>query len=140
MSVSRWLFTSCQLNGPNCRPLRRSQEYIKAKGLKVVVIFEGRDAAGEPRAARSQLTCDQPSADSPVPNWRHAGKGGVISRVAEAMSPRICKVVALGTPTERDKSQARRPGGGSVRLCAHHRRRAFLPRNGESLHRHRTGP
>lgn len=54
------------------------QEWIKAKGLKVVVLFEGRDAAG---------------------------KGGAIKRIAEAMNPRICRVVALGTPTEREKSQ-----------------------------------
>ena len=44
------------------------QEYVKAKGLKVVVIFEGRDAAG---------------------------KGGVIKRIAERTNPRVCRVVAL---------------------------------------------
>ena len=54
------------------------QEWIKAKGLKVVVIFEGRDAAG---------------------------KGGVIKRIAERTNPRIVRVVALGTPTEREKTQ-----------------------------------
>ena len=54
------------------------QETVKAKGLKVAVVFEGRDAAG---------------------------KGGVISRIASAMSPRICRVVALSAPTEREKSQ-----------------------------------
>ena len=54
------------------------QEYIKAKGLKVVVIFEGRDAAG---------------------------KGGVISRIASAMSPRICRVVALSAPSDRERTQ-----------------------------------
>ena len=58
--------------------LVKLQEYIKAKGLKVVVIFEGRDAAG---------------------------KGGVISRIASAMSPRICRVVALTAPSEREKTQ-----------------------------------
>ena len=54
------------------------QEYIRAEGLKVVVIFEGRDAAG---------------------------KGGVIKRIAERTSPRVCRVVALATPTERERSQ-----------------------------------
>ncbi len=54
------------------------QEWIKYKKLKVVVIFEGRDAAG---------------------------KGGVIKRITEPLNPRICRVVALGTPTERQKSQ-----------------------------------
>ena len=54
------------------------QEYIKATGLKVVVIFEGRDAAG---------------------------KGGVIKRIAERTSPRHVRVVALATPTEREKTQ-----------------------------------
>ena len=58
--------------------LVKLQEWIKAKGLKVVVIFEGRDAAG---------------------------KGGVIKRITQSLNPRICRVVALGTPTERDKTQ-----------------------------------
>ncbi len=58
--------------------LVKLQEWIKAKGLKVVVIFEGRDAAG---------------------------KGGVIKRITQRLNPRICRVVALGTPTEREKSQ-----------------------------------
>jgi polyphosphate kinase 2 len=58
--------------------LVKLQEWIKAKGLKVVVIFEGRDAAG---------------------------KGGVIKRITEKLNPRICRVVALGTPTEREKTQ-----------------------------------
>ncbi len=58
--------------------LAKLQEWIKAKGLKVVVIFEGRDAAG---------------------------KGGVIKRITESLNPRICRVVALGTPTEREKTQ-----------------------------------
>jgi polyphosphate kinase 2 len=53
-------------------------EWVKAKGLKVVVIFEGRDAAG---------------------------KGGVIKRITQLLNPRICRVVALGVPTEREKSQ-----------------------------------
>jgi len=58
--------------------LVKLQEWIKERGLKVVVIFEGRDAAG---------------------------KGGVIKRITQRLNPRICRVVALGTPTERDKTQ-----------------------------------
>jgi len=58
--------------------LVKLQEWIKEKKLKVVVIFEGRDAAG---------------------------KGGVIKRITQSLNPRICRVVALGTPTEREKSQ-----------------------------------
>ena len=58
--------------------LVKLQEWIRESGLKVVVIFEGRDAAG---------------------------KGGVIKRITESLSPRICRVVALGTPTEREKTQ-----------------------------------
>ena len=58
--------------------LVKLQEWIKHKRLKVVVIFEGRDAAG---------------------------KGGVIKRLTESLNPRICRVVALGTPTEREKTQ-----------------------------------
>jgi polyphosphate kinase len=57
--------------------LVKMQGWIKTKGLKVVVIFEGRDAAG---------------------------KGGVIKRITESLNPRICRVVALGSPTERDKT------------------------------------
>jgi polyphosphate kinase len=60
------------------RELVLMQEYIKAEGLKVVVVFEGRDAAG---------------------------KGGVIRRIVERLNPRVCRVVALGTPTEREKTQ-----------------------------------
>jgi len=58
--------------------LVKLQEWIKAKGLKVVAIFEGRDAAG---------------------------KGGVIKRITQSLNPRVCRVVALGTPTEREKTQ-----------------------------------
>jgi len=53
-------------------------EWIRHKGLKVVVLFEGRDAAG---------------------------KGGTIKRITQELNPRICRVVALGTPTEREKTQ-----------------------------------
>jgi polyphosphate kinase 2 len=58
--------------------LVKLQEWIKHQGLKVVVIFEGRDAAG---------------------------KGGVIKRITQRLNPRVCRVVALGTPTERQKTQ-----------------------------------
>ena len=52
--------------------LVKLQEWIKDQGLKVVVIFEGRDAAG---------------------------KGGVIKRITQRLNPRVVRVVALGTPT-----------------------------------------
>jgi polyphosphate kinase 2 len=58
--------------------LVKLQEWVKTKGLKVVVIFEGRDAAG---------------------------KGGTIKRITENLNPRVCRVVALGTPTERERTQ-----------------------------------
>jgi len=58
--------------------LVKLQEWIKHNGLKVVVLFEGRDAAG---------------------------KGGTIKRIMDKLNPRICKVVALGTPTEKEKTQ-----------------------------------
>ena len=58
--------------------LVKLQTWIKDEGLKVVVIFEGRDAAG---------------------------KGGTIKRITEPLNPRICRVVALPAPTEREKSQ-----------------------------------
>jgi polyphosphate kinase 2 len=54
------------------------QEWIKHKGLKVVVIFEGRDTAG---------------------------KGGTIKRITERLNPRVVRVVALGVPTEKEKTQ-----------------------------------
>jgi polyphosphate kinase 2 len=58
--------------------LLKMQEWVRLKGLKVCVLFEGRDAAG---------------------------KGGVIKRITECLNPRVCRVVALGTPTEREKNQ-----------------------------------
>ncbi len=58
--------------------LIKLQEWIRFKNLKVVVIFEGRDAAG---------------------------KGGVIKRITESLNPRVCRVVALPAPTEREKTQ-----------------------------------
>ena len=58
--------------------LVKLQEWIKFKKLKVVVVFEGRDAAG---------------------------KGGVIKRITQELNPRICRVVALGVPTEKEHGQ-----------------------------------
>jgi polyphosphate kinase 2 len=58
--------------------LVKFQQWVRHKGLRVVVIFEGRDAAG---------------------------KGGTIKRITESLNPRICRVVALATPTEREKTQ-----------------------------------
>src|SRR5258705_10946212 len=58
--------------------LVKLQEWVKHKGLKVCIVFEGRDGAG---------------------------KGGVIKAIAERVSPRVFRVVALPTPTEREKSQ-----------------------------------
>ena len=58
--------------------LVKLQYWIKDQGLKVCVIFEGRDAAG---------------------------KGGVIKRITQRLNPRIVRVVALGTPSDREKEQ-----------------------------------
>lgn len=58
--------------------LVRLQEWVKAEGLKVCVVFEGRDGAG---------------------------KGGTIRAITERVSPRVFRVVALPAPTEREKSQ-----------------------------------
>ncbi|KRF37046.1 polyphosphate kinase 2 [Nocardioides sp. Soil805] len=54
------------------------QEWVKASGARICVVFEGRDTAG---------------------------KGGTIKRIVERVSPRVFRVVALPTPTERQKSQ-----------------------------------
>jgi len=58
--------------------LVKLQEWVKAKGLRVVVLFEGRDAAG---------------------------KGGVIKAITEGLNPRFARIAALGVPTEKEKSQ-----------------------------------
>src|SRR6476619_424711 len=58
--------------------LVKLQEWVKATGAKIVVVFEGRDTAG---------------------------KGGVIKAITERTSPRVFRVVALPAPTEREKSQ-----------------------------------
>jgi polyphosphate kinase 2 len=76
--------------------LVKMHEWVKAKKLKVIVLFEGRDAAG---------------------------KGGVITRITENLNPRICRVTALGIPTEKEKTQwyfqkyiAHFPSGGEMVL------------------------
>jgi len=58
--------------------LVKLQEWVKFKGLKVVVIFEGRDAAG---------------------------KGSVIKRITEAMNPRVCRIEALAAPSPKETTQ-----------------------------------
>jgi polyphosphate kinase 2 len=58
--------------------LVKLQEWVKYRGLRVVILFEGRDAAG---------------------------KGGTIKRITETLNPRFARVVALGVPTEREKTQ-----------------------------------
>jgi polyphosphate kinase len=58
--------------------LVKLQEWVKAKGLKVCIVFEGRDGAG---------------------------KGGTIKAITERVSPRVFRVIALPSPTEREKSQ-----------------------------------
>ena len=70
--------------------LAKLQEWIRHEGLKVVVVFEGRDTAG---------------------------KGGVIKRIVERLNPRIVKVVALPAPTKRERSQwyFQRFRGSSIR-------------------------
>jgi polyphosphate kinase len=76
--------------------LVKLQEYIKEKGLRVVVVFEGRDAAG---------------------------KGGTIKRIHDAMNPRVCRVAALPAPSDRERTQwyfqryvAELPAGGEMVL------------------------
>jgi polyphosphate kinase len=76
--------------------LVKMHEWVKTRGLKVIVIFEGRDAAG---------------------------KGGVIKTITERLNPRICRIEALGTPTEKEKTQwyfqryvARLPAAGEMVL------------------------
>ena len=54
------------------------QEWVKATGAKIIIVFEGRDTAG---------------------------KGGTIKRITERVSPRVFRVVALPAPTQREKSQ-----------------------------------
>jgi polyphosphate kinase 2 (PPK2 family) len=72
------------------------QEWVKHEGMNVIVIFEGRDSSG---------------------------KGGVIKRITEHLNPRVVRIAALPTPTEREKSQwyfqryvAQLPAGGEIVL------------------------
>jgi polyphosphate kinase 2 len=58
--------------------LIKLQDWVEHKGEKIIVIFEGRDAAG---------------------------KGGVIKRITQRLNPRVCQVVALNKPTEKEKTQ-----------------------------------
>jgi polyphosphate kinase 2 len=60
------------------RELIKLQDWVVANGLKVIVIFEGRDAAG---------------------------KGGAIKRITQRLNPRVCRVVALPAPSEREQTQ-----------------------------------
>jgi polyphosphate kinase 2 (PPK2 family) len=76
--------------------LVRMHEWIRREKKKVVIIFEGRDAAG---------------------------KGGTIKRITQRLNPRVARVVALGTPTDREKTQwwfqryvAQLPAGGEMVL------------------------
>jgi len=76
--------------------LIKLQEWVRMQGLRVAIVFEGRDAAG---------------------------KGGVIKRIMEPLNPRVCRIVALGTPTERERGQwyfqryvAQLPGRGEIVL------------------------
>jgi polyphosphate kinase 2 len=76
--------------------LVKLQDWVVAKKLKLVVLFEGRDAAG---------------------------KGGVIKRVTQRLNPRVCRVAALAAPSERERSQwyfqryvSHLPAGGEIVL------------------------
>lgn len=76
--------------------LVRLQYWVKHKGLRVVILFEGRDAAG---------------------------KGSAIKRIVDCLNPRGCRVVALGTPSDHEKTQwyfqryvAHLPGAGEIVL------------------------
>jgi polyphosphate kinase len=76
--------------------LVKLQQYVKQQGLRVVIIFEGRDAAG---------------------------KGGVIKTITQDMNPRVCRIAALPAPTERQRTQwyfqryvAQLPAAGEIVL------------------------
>ena len=76
--------------------LVKIHQYVKPQGLRVVVVFEGRDAAG---------------------------KGGVIKRIAEGLNPRICRIAALPAPSDRERTQwyfqryiAQLPAAGEIVL------------------------
>jgi polyphosphate kinase 2 (PPK2 family) len=72
------------------------QEWVKATGAKICIVFEGRDTAG---------------------------KGGTIKRIVERVSPRVFRVVALPAPTEREKSQMY--VSGTCRTCPQRARWSF---------------
>ena len=85
------------------RPLQvemvKLQEWVKASGAKICVVFEGRDTAG---------------------------KGGIIKRITERVSPRVFRVVALGVPIEvasTDRRTSRRNRGPSRRTARRTSRR-----------------
>ncbi|MFN5142974.1 MAG: polyphosphate kinase 2, partial [Burkholderiales bacterium] len=76
--------------------LIKLQEWVTTTKARVVVVFEGRDAAG---------------------------KGGVIKRITEPLNPRVCRIAALGTPSPKEKTQwyfqryvAQLPAGGEIVL------------------------
>ncbi|WP_320784596.1 polyphosphate kinase 2 [Streptomyces sp. CRN 30] len=76
--------------------LVKLQEWVRAEGIRLVVVFEGRDAAG---------------------------KGGTIKRIAEHLNPRVARIAALPTPTERERTQwyfqryaEQLPAGGEIVL------------------------
>src|SRR5207245_4801054 len=78
--------------------LLQLEEWVRHKGLRVVVVFEGRDTAG---------------------------KGGVIKRMTALLNPRSCRVVALPAPTERERTQwyfqrhvTQLPSAAEMVLCA----------------------
>lgn len=78
------------------RELVKLQDWVQANKLKIVVLFEGRDAAG---------------------------KGGAIKRITQRLNPRICRVAALPAPSERERTQwyfqryvAHLPAGGEIVL------------------------
>lgn len=66
--------------------LVKLQTHVQKNGLRIVALFEGRDAAG---------------------------KGGTIKRIVDPLNPRYCRVVALPQPTERERTCARRPSSNA---------------------------
>src|SRR5215813_9812732 len=74
LKTKRYERELCELHGE----LVKLQEWVKHKGLKICIVFEGRDGAG---------------------------KGGTIKAITERVSPRVFRVIALPAPTEREKSQ-----------------------------------
>src|SRR5262245_48194563 len=87
--------------------LCRLQDWVKHKGLRVIIVFEGRDAAG---------------------------KGGTIKAITERVSPRVFRVVALPAPSDREKTQiffsALRAAFSLRRRDRHLRSQLVQPRRG----------